>query len=145
MAAETGDLFAPRADEAARRRLVPLAERLRPRTLDEVVGQRRLLAPGAPLRALLDADELPSLILWGDQDDIIPVEHAHAAHARMPGSRLEIFEGAGHFLHVERPAEFAAALRDFIESTEASTPDPQAFRELVRTGAVTETGLEPSP
>ncbi len=43
----------------------PLAERMRPRLLDEVVGQPQLLAPGAGLRALLDAGTLPSLILWG--------------------------------------------------------------------------------
>jgi putative ATPase len=43
----------------------PLADRMRPRTLDEVVGQEALLAPGAALRSLVDAGELPSLILWG--------------------------------------------------------------------------------
>lgn len=43
----------------------PLAERLRPRSLDEVRGQDLLLSPGRPLRALLDAGRLPSLILWG--------------------------------------------------------------------------------
>ncbi len=44
---------------------VPLAERLRPRTLDEVVGQRHLLAPGKPLRVAFDGARLPSMILWG--------------------------------------------------------------------------------
>jgi putative ATPase len=44
---------------------VPLAERLRPRSLDEVVGQRHLLAPGKPLRVAHDAGRLPSMILWG--------------------------------------------------------------------------------
>ena len=44
---------------------VPLAERLRPRLLDEVVGQRHLLAPGRPLRVAFDAGRLPSMILWG--------------------------------------------------------------------------------
>jgi len=43
----------------------PLAERMRPRALSEVVGQDALLGPGAGLRSLVDADELPSLILWG--------------------------------------------------------------------------------
>jgi putative ATPase len=43
----------------------PLAERLRPRTLDEVIGQRHLLAPGKPLRAAFDAGRLHSMILWG--------------------------------------------------------------------------------
>jgi putative ATPase len=43
----------------------PLAERLRPRTLDEVVGQRHLLAPGKPLRVAFEGARLPSMILWG--------------------------------------------------------------------------------
>ncbi|NRA08212.1 MAG: replication-associated recombination protein A [Myxococcales bacterium] len=43
----------------------PLAERMRPRSLDEVVGQEALLAPGTALRALADAGRLPSMILWG--------------------------------------------------------------------------------
>ncbi len=44
---------------------VPLAERVRPQTLDEFVGQDHLLGPGKPLRVLLDGDLLPSMILWG--------------------------------------------------------------------------------
>ncbi len=43
----------------------PLAEKLRPQTLDDVVGQRHLLAPGKPLRVAFDAGRLPSMILWG--------------------------------------------------------------------------------
>jgi putative ATPase len=43
----------------------PLAARMRPKTLDEIVGQSQLLAPGRPLRALIDADRLSSVILWG--------------------------------------------------------------------------------
>ena len=44
---------------------VPLAERLRPQRLDDVVGQRHLLAPGRPLRLAFEAGRLPSMILWG--------------------------------------------------------------------------------
>ena len=43
----------------------PLAARMRPQTLDEVVGQTQLLAPGKPLRSLIEADRLSSVILWG--------------------------------------------------------------------------------
>jgi putative ATPase len=53
----------PPAVEAGER--APLAARLRPRTLDEMVGQRHLLGPSAPLRALIEADRLSSIILWG--------------------------------------------------------------------------------
>ncbi len=58
------DLFGAAAEERLARR-GPLADRLRPTTLDEVVGQDHLLGPGKPLRALVDADRLSSVILWG--------------------------------------------------------------------------------
>jgi putative ATPase len=43
----------------------PLAARMRPRTLDEMVGQAHLIGPGAPLRALIETDRVSSIILWG--------------------------------------------------------------------------------
>jgi len=61
---------------------------------------------------------MPTLIMWGDHDPIIPVAHAHDAHRLIPGSRLEIFEGAGHFPHVEQPERFTKLLVEFIDSTE---------------------------
>lgn len=61
---ESGDLFSATAAEQLRRQ-APLAARLRPRNLDEVVGQGHLLARGAPLRALIEGDRLTSVILWG--------------------------------------------------------------------------------
>ena len=77
------------------------------------------------------AAAVPSLILWGARDRIIPVEHAHQAHQRMPGSRLEIFEQAGHFLHAEEPERFADVLADFIERSEPSRRDASEFREML--------------
>src|SRR5207237_9498504 len=50
----------PRVDRSA-----PLAERMRPRTLDEFVGQEALIAPGRPLREAIEHDRLRSIILWG--------------------------------------------------------------------------------
>ncbi len=58
------DLFAARREEALRSR-APLAARLRPRSLDEVVGQRHLVGTDGPLRALAQADRLGSAIFWG--------------------------------------------------------------------------------
>jgi putative ATPase len=58
------DLFAAAAAERLATR-APLAARLRPRRLDEVVGQRQLLAPGRPLRVLIESDRLASVVLWG--------------------------------------------------------------------------------
>lgn len=58
------DLFGSAVEERLRRQ-APLADRLRPRRLDEVVGQAHLLGPGRPLRALIEADRLSSVVLWG--------------------------------------------------------------------------------
>jgi putative ATPase len=58
------DLFAAAVEERLAHR-APLAARLRPRTLDEVVGQHHLLGKGKPLRVLIESDRLSSLVLWG--------------------------------------------------------------------------------
>jgi len=60
----SGDLFASAAQERLARR-APLADRLRPTRLDDVVGQEHLLGPGRPLRRLIEGDRLSSVILWG--------------------------------------------------------------------------------
>jgi pimeloyl-ACP methyl ester carboxylesterase len=75
------------------------------------------------------------LAAWGDRDDIFPAEHAHATHARPPQSRLEIFAGAGHFLHVEHPQRFAELLCDFVENTEPALRDASTFRETLQARA----------
>src|SRR5207248_8750953 len=53
------------SDTAASPALVPLAARMRPRTLDEILGQDHLLAPGRALRRAIEADRVPSMVLWG--------------------------------------------------------------------------------
>src|ERR671912_1339143 len=58
------DLFSERAERLADQD-APLAARMRPRTLEEFVGQGHMLGPGSALRALIEADELRSVILWG--------------------------------------------------------------------------------
>jgi pimeloyl-ACP methyl ester carboxylesterase len=72
---------------------------------------------------------MPTLLMWGDRDPIIPVQHAYDAHNEMPGSRLEIFPGVGHFPHVEDPQRFAEVLTDFIDSTEPARIDEATRRE----------------
>jgi len=60
---------------------------------------------------------LPTLIVWGGQDPLIPVAHAYRAHEMIPGSRLEIFSGAGHYPYLDDPERFAAIVLDFIQTT----------------------------
>jgi pimeloyl-ACP methyl ester carboxylesterase len=62
-------------------------------------------------------EDMPSLLVWGERDPIIPVAHARVARGAMPGSRLELLPGAGHFPQLEQPLEVARVLTDFIEST----------------------------
>jgi pimeloyl-ACP methyl ester carboxylesterase len=84
------------------------------------------------------AAEVPTLIVWGDRDRIIPVSHAHVTHELIPGSRLVIIEGAGHFLPVEQPAAFLEALEDFLATTEPAPADDERLRQLLRTSAASE-------
>jgi pimeloyl-ACP methyl ester carboxylesterase len=63
------------------------------------------------------AAHLPTMIVWGDRDPIIPMEHGVQAHALVAGSRFEVFEGAGHFPHCEQPERFVEVLVDFVAST----------------------------
>ena len=58
------DLFSDAVEQRLTAR-APLAARLRPHTLDEIIGQQHLIGPGAPLRALIESDRLTSAILWG--------------------------------------------------------------------------------
>jgi hypothetical protein len=69
--------------------------------------------------------------MWGDRDRIIPVEHGDIAHEGMPGSRLEIFEGSGHFPQLDRPLEFARVLGAFMAETEGARLDTKMMRDLV--------------
>ena len=54
----------------------------------------------------------------------LPAKHALAAHRVMPGSRLELFEAAGHYPHQDEPVRFARVLRDFVTSTAPAQLDP---------------------
>ena len=99
------------------------------RTIVDPVGQR----VSANDRLYL-AEEVPFLIIWGQRDSIIPVAHAHSVHERVPSSRLEIFEEAGHFPHVDEPHRFIEVLTEFIDSTEAADVNPEQWRELLKRG-----------
>ncbi|MEZ5207812.1 MAG: alpha/beta hydrolase [Acidimicrobiales bacterium] len=81
------------------------------------------------------AEAMPIQIVWGGRDGVIPVEHAALAAAAMPGSRLEIFDDAGHFPHHADPERFVALLEDFVFETEPMSHEPQRWRDLLVRGA----------
>ncbi|KUH81074.1 MULTISPECIES: alpha/beta fold hydrolase [unclassified Mycobacterium] len=85
------------------------------RTLRSVVDYRGQAV--SALNRLHVASEMPVMAIWGDQDRIIPVDHAYMAQEARPECRLEVLEGVGHFPHVERPSEVVDLLDDFITTT----------------------------
>jgi len=57
---------------------------------------------------------IPTLIVWGARDRVIPSWHAVVAHEAIPGSQLEIFEGSGHFPQLDDPERFVRVVRRFV-------------------------------
>lgn len=84
------------------------------------------------------AAQLPVQVIWGDRDPIIPVSHGHATHEAIPGSRLAIVPGTGHYPHVEDPDTVERILVEFMASTEPGHIDHRALGRLVSAGASTE-------
>ena len=58
--------------------------------------------------------KIPTLIVWGAQDQILPVKHARVAQAHLPHAELKIFDPCGHFPQLERPEEFNALVLEFL-------------------------------
>jgi len=100
------------------------------RTIVDVRGQR----VDATDRLYL-AQSIPFMIVWGERDPIIPVDHGRAAHGLVPRSRLEVFPTAGHFPHLDDPLRFVRVLGDFIETSQPARVDAGRWGELLRTGA----------
>ena len=91
------------------------------------------------------AEFMPSMVVWGEHDGVIPARHAQLAHLAMPQSRLELYPEAGHFPHHVDPERFVADLRDFVATTEPAAHDPELWRTLLRRGGPPEVDLELLP
>jgi pimeloyl-ACP methyl ester carboxylesterase len=77
------------------------------------------------------AEAVPTLIVWGEEDRIIPVAHAHRTAEAIPGARLEILPGAGHFLPWRNADWFLRVLGDFLTSTTPAHVPEDRWRELL--------------
>ncbi len=97
---------------------------------------RTMVDPGGQRVSATDrlylAENVPFLLIWGERDSVIPVEHAYAAQELVRSSRLEVFPEAGHFPQLDEPQRFLDVLRDFMETTEPAKMVPEQWRRLLR-------------
>jgi pimeloyl-ACP methyl ester carboxylesterase len=80
------------------------------------------------------AEDMPTLIVWGTDDPIIPVEHGRAAHELIPSSQLVEIEGAGHWPHLDEPDRLVEAIGEFMEETPPYQFDLERMREQLQQG-----------
>jgi pimeloyl-ACP methyl ester carboxylesterase len=111
--------FASLGDVEARQAFVHTA-----RSIIDVEGQR-----ASARDRLYLASEVPTLLIWGERDPIIPADHGRQAQREIPGSRLELFPEAGHFPYRSDPQRFVDALSDFIADTEPADLTPERIRD----------------
>ncbi len=94
--------------------------------------------PGGQRVSALDrlylAEGMPVLLIWGENDPIIPAAHGRDAQSLIPGSRYVEFEGSGHWPQLDDPERFAETLIDFIETTEPYEFDLERMQEQLRQG-----------
>jgi pimeloyl-ACP methyl ester carboxylesterase len=113
----------PKGRQVAFGRVFHYPNRVRPELLREQM-EPGIGAPGFAdaIRAITGYDsrhrlteiEVPTLVVWGLQDRVVPVEAAIGYHRLIPDSRLELFERTGHVPQMERPARFNALLDEFL-------------------------------
>ena len=94
------------------------------RALFDVTGQREVLLD--QLRTLT----MPTLVIWGENDYVLPAHHARAAVDRLPGGRLSLFPDCGHLPHVEHPDRFAAVLSDWLTEHHDSSASKASTRRI---------------
>jgi pimeloyl-ACP methyl ester carboxylesterase len=119
--ATAGDALLALRDVEARRAFL--------RTLRSVVDARGQAVTA--LDRLYLADAVPMLVVWGTRDPIVPISHADTVRARVPGARVVVFEGAGHWPHLDDPDRFVTTLLDFLATTEPAAHDRASWRALL--------------
>lgn len=75
---------------------------------------------------------IPTMIVWGADDTVIPVAHAAVAAAELDHARVTVFTDAGHFPHADQPELFIAELEAFIASTEPARFDARKWNRAIR-------------
>ncbi|MFJ9389017.1 alpha/beta fold hydrolase [Nocardioides sp. NPDC101246] len=83
-------------------------------------------------------EDIPTLMVWGDRDGVVPFRHAGQARLAMPYASLDVFHGAGHFPFRSDPGRFVMTVERFTHDTEPATWDRHAWQQRLRTGPETE-------
>lgn len=78
---------------------------------------------------------MPTCVMWGSDDTVLPVGQVEVARRVIPGVRIDVVPGAGHFPHEAFPDHFVTVLTDFVRTTAPSVYDPNRWRALLRTGS----------
>jgi pimeloyl-ACP methyl ester carboxylesterase len=115
LGASVPGLFAGTPSPEVDRLLAEMAADVRPATVRRSL---RLMA-AADLSDVPPTIDVPTLLLWGEQDARSPLSVARAFEAAITGARLQLIRGAGHAAHLEQPAAFNAAVRDWVTSRSA--------------------------
>jgi pimeloyl-ACP methyl ester carboxylesterase len=68
-------------------------------------------------------ESIPTMIVWGERDNTIPLRHGHYAHQAIPHSQFRTLPDAAHFPHLEDPVGLAETLREFVQVTEPGRID----------------------
>jgi pimeloyl-ACP methyl ester carboxylesterase len=119
--AEAGDALLALKDVEARRAFL--------RTLRGVVDARGQAVTA--LDRLYLANSIPMLVIWGSRDPIVPAVHAEAVRTLVPTARVEVFQGAGHWPHLDEPDRFCDVMLDFMATTEPAKHDLDSWRRLL--------------
>ena len=122
--AEAGDALLALKDVEARRAFL--------RTLRGVVDARGQAVTA--LDRLYLANAVPMLVIWGSRDPIVPALHAETVRALVPTARVEVFQGAGHWPHLDDPDRFCDVLLDFMATTEPAQHDLRQLAAAARAG-----------
>lgn len=115
--AEVADAFYHDAD-ANRRDITQLPDH----TLIAIARSRETMAlfgwkpymHNPSLKRWLKRISVPTLLLWGEADDVMTVDYGRSYAGLIPGARFHPIEGAGHYPHIEKPVEFVAAIEAFL-------------------------------
>jgi pimeloyl-ACP methyl ester carboxylesterase len=98
-------------------------------TLRSVIDARGQRVSATDRLYLLEA--IPTLLVWGERDNTIPIDHGRSAHAAIRGSSFRTIPDAAHFPHLEAPGELSAILREFIAATAPAELDDRDWGAIL--------------